>query len=264
MLCLYISQNECQPPTKMPTPPLVPGCPSEFMRSGLYGKEYNYNNFTSSSTNYIQFSICSTIRGSCGEAGQMCYENPTECTGACQGWTEADGPAGASLGKYMGFTRLPNSTVRLIYMGGDVVMPGNIGRALYMDIREVASGPPIVPVNFVIPSGHVSGQPYIFRLYINANVQGCAGNTRCDTCTESNCVWCLQNSKCQNNVDSCEDYILNEAYCPNSCSLSNNCMNCTANPTVRQCAWCLGQNTCLRNSSVCINGVVKDRKYCPI
>jgi len=252
-------------PTQMPTPPVVPGCPSEFVAAGIVGKDYVWNNWTTDNTNVIQFSICSSISSTCGESGQMCSISSKNCCGACQSWLESDGPAGASMGKYFGYNRLPNNTVRLYYVGGDIVNlpPNNIGRTMYMDIRQVPSGPPVDPVRFIPAEGHERGEPYIFRLYINTNIKMCTGLKGCDSCTGSQCVFCLTNSKCQSSISGCNSYILNSTVCPNICSRSKNCATCTTNQTDRQCAWCLGQNICTNRKEACTHGVVRDTKFCP-
>lgn len=115
----YIINAQTPPSAAPPTAPSPPV--STCANIGGYdvtsasGATRVYHWQPSSETSTVSFSVCGSINTICGEPGQICSTEPSNCCGMCQSWSEADGTVGTCLG--MLFIRINFVTLFFISSG---------------------------------------------------------------------------------------------------------------------------------------------------
>jgi len=205
--------------SKLPT---LPGCPPDL--APISGSSFTWHwNGNPSPSSYFSFSLCGFLEAPCGESGQMCAMNYSNCTSFCQYWTEADSEAGASLGVYSGYKKnVTTGALQLIYTGGDYVNSPSPGpRVAYMYF-VAGTKQPVAPYEFLYPniSNHEPNEPWIFELIVESTLisqNRCRAHS-CSTCLENDgCSWCSSSHTCFRNGEfKCKLAYLNSTLCPPS------------------------------------------------
>jgi len=236
-------------------------CPPRL--SPLVGQTFTYN--FDPILSQVIFSICGTINQTCGSLGHTCWNVTSGCCCTCQTWVQDDGPQSACIGTVFQSAEVyPNNTVVLTYSRGDPI-DGVFSRLLVLSIE--CGKDKFKPGKFVQPNYSPPpqpGQPYIYYLTVES-IYACAQcplSTTCDTCASTNCMWCLDNNTCQESTNTCNNFIKNPQYCPNTCHTYSTCDQCTNGG----CAWCVGESECVPvyGKDQCVNGVVENPSFCKI
>jgi len=237
-------------------------CPPEFKSIRNIDRSFHWNPIDPKAI--VQYSICDSINTPCGEAGALCSTQSKACTGFCQWWSESEGEGGASIGNYSKFIRVNHSTVKLIYNHGDEA--GVVPREGWIWVTQMPGSPPLKWLEFITATSHEPNEPYIYQLFLSTNLLGaCSVETSCDGCTNSSsCEWCLDDNTCKIKHDkNCQNFINSPVQCPDNkrCSKQNTCFGCTSS----SCIWCLGESSggyCSSDRNFCINGQIKNPKFC--
>jgi len=266
-------------------------CPSQLLPIAGKGEAYQWSNRIS---DQVQYAVCGFIKQSCGvDPSQLCSQQSTNCTVACQSWADSDNPtgAGATLGQNLLSTNVMANEIVLVYGHGDNVIDSSTGVSTPrgMTIHYVCGAAPLKAIKYIPPSVTFPPPPvYMSTLYVQTKYacgmkpKSCGEIGGCSACTNpvfanvsgAPCAFCLDDGACHSLAGirkdhSCDNYVTAPSSCPGAlCGRIGNCRNCAGMKFEGgSCFWCDGKsrNSCQEDNIIdnCDGGEFRNSSRCP-